>query len=128
MGYHFLLQGILDLPGIKPRFPTLQADALPSELPGKPLNRSKRVLKKGKLKIPVSQGNEHVPHAWSLRPNHNHHPEANGRLAWLLLGCISFLGYKISHHSGVNSSLSAETSLYRDSFRDEPGGLPVLLQ
>ena len=64
MGYHFLLQGILDLPGIKPRFPTLQADALPSELPGKPLNSSKRVLKKGKLlNFPYPRGTSmyHMP-------------------------------------------------------------------
>ena len=64
MGYHFYLQGILDLPGIKPRFPTLQADALPSELPGKPLNSSKRVLKKGKLlNFPYPRGTSmyHMP-------------------------------------------------------------------
>ena len=37
MGCHFLLQGkLLDL-GIEPRSPALQADALPSEPPGKPL-------------------------------------------------------------------------------------------
>ena len=30
--------GDLPEPGIKPRSPTLQADALPSEPPGKPLN------------------------------------------------------------------------------------------
>ena len=33
---HFLLQGNLPDPGIEPRSPTLQADALPSEPPGKP--------------------------------------------------------------------------------------------
>ena len=129
MGYHFYLQGILDLPGIKPRFPTLQADALPSELPGKPLNHSKRVFKKGKLlKFPYPRGTRHLSRAWSLHPNHSHHPEANGRLTCLLLGFISFVSYKISYHSAVNCSLSAETSLYRDSFRDEPGGLPALLR
>ena len=36
MGCHFLLQGNLPDPGIKPRSPTFQADALTSELPGKP--------------------------------------------------------------------------------------------
>ena len=36
-GYHFLLQGNLPEPGIKPRSPALQAEALPSEPPGKPL-------------------------------------------------------------------------------------------
>ena len=33
-----LLQGGLPNPGIKPRSPELQADSLPSELPGKPKN------------------------------------------------------------------------------------------
>ena len=36
VGCHFLLQGNLPDPGIKPGSPTLQADALPSEPPGKP--------------------------------------------------------------------------------------------
>ena len=35
-GLPFLSQGDLPDPGIKPRSPTLQADALPSEPPGKP--------------------------------------------------------------------------------------------
>ena len=35
-GNHFLLQGGLHDPGIKPGSPTLQADFLPSEPPGKP--------------------------------------------------------------------------------------------
>ena len=37
MGCHFLLQGNLPDPGIKPRSPTLWADALISEPAGKPL-------------------------------------------------------------------------------------------
>ena len=36
--------GALPDPGIEPRFPTLQADTLPSELPGKPLNSSRIVF------------------------------------------------------------------------------------
>ena len=36
---HFLLQGNLPDPGIEPRSPALQADALPSEPPGKPINQ-----------------------------------------------------------------------------------------
>ena len=36
MGCHFLLQGNLPDPGIKPRSPALQVDTLPSELPGNP--------------------------------------------------------------------------------------------
>ena len=36
---HFLLQGNLPDPGIEPRSPALQADALPSEPPGKPVNQ-----------------------------------------------------------------------------------------
>ena len=35
VGCHFLLQGNLPDPGIEPGSPTLQADALPSEPPGK---------------------------------------------------------------------------------------------
>ena len=38
VGCHFLFQGNLPNPGIKPRSPTLQADSLPSEPPGNPLN------------------------------------------------------------------------------------------
>ena len=37
VGCHSLLQGNLPNPGIKPRCPTLQADCLSSELPGKSL-------------------------------------------------------------------------------------------
>ena len=36
MGCHALLQRIFPTPRIKPRSPTLQADSLPAELPGKP--------------------------------------------------------------------------------------------
>ena len=36
VGYHALPPGHLPNPGIEPRSPALQADALPSELPGKP--------------------------------------------------------------------------------------------
>ena len=36
VGCHFLLQRIFQTQGIEPRSPALQADALPSELPGKP--------------------------------------------------------------------------------------------
>ena len=35
MGFHFLLQGNLPDPGIEPRSPALEADALTSEPPGK---------------------------------------------------------------------------------------------
>ena len=38
VGCHLLLQGIFPTPGIEPRSPTLQADGLPSEPPGKPKN------------------------------------------------------------------------------------------
>ena len=37
VGCSFLLQGDLLNPGIEPGSPTLQANALPSKLPGKPL-------------------------------------------------------------------------------------------
>ena len=40
VGCHFLLQGNLPDPGIKPGSPILQADALPSEAPGEPTVRS----------------------------------------------------------------------------------------
>ena len=38
VGTHTLLQGTLPNPGIKPRFPALQADSLPPEPPGKSMN------------------------------------------------------------------------------------------
>ena len=39
-------------PGIEPGSPTLQADALPSELPGKPLIKLKEEEKGGRKKSP----------------------------------------------------------------------------
>ena len=39
VGCHVLLQGNLPNPGIKPRCPTLKADSLPTEPPGKPKMR-----------------------------------------------------------------------------------------
>ena len=39
MGCHFLLQGNLPNPGIKPGSPALQADSLPTELLGKLVNQ-----------------------------------------------------------------------------------------
>ena len=47
MGCHFLLQGNLPNPGIKPGSPALQADSLPTEPPGKP----REVLIKGATHI-----------------------------------------------------------------------------
>ena len=38
VGCYALFQGIFPNPGIKPRSPTLQADSLPPEPPGKPKN------------------------------------------------------------------------------------------
>ena len=38
MAFQVLLQGIFPDPGIKPGFPELQVDSLPSEPPGKPKN------------------------------------------------------------------------------------------
>ena len=38
VGCYTLLQGNLPNPGIKPRFPALQVDSLPSEATGKPRN------------------------------------------------------------------------------------------
>ena len=46
-GLPFPSPGDLPHPGIEPRSPTLSADALPSELPGKPHNTYK-----GDIKIP----------------------------------------------------------------------------
>ena len=44
-GLPFPSPGDLPDPGIKPRSPTLQADSLPSELPGKPGNGWRNVVK-----------------------------------------------------------------------------------
>ena len=44
-GLPFPSPGDLPDPGIEPRFPTLQADALTSEPPGKPNNLHSRVFK-----------------------------------------------------------------------------------
>ena len=45
MGCHFLLQRIFPTQGSNLESPALQADALPSEPPGKPLNGSRILLK-----------------------------------------------------------------------------------
>ena len=47
VGCHFLLRGNLPDPGIKPRSPILQADSLPSELPGKPMKDRKGLKLEG---------------------------------------------------------------------------------
>ena len=46
MGCHFLLQGNLPDPVIEPGSPALQADALPSEPPGKPILEKTLMLRK----------------------------------------------------------------------------------
>ena len=47
MGCHFHLHRIFPNPGIKPGSPALQADALPSEPPGKPhaMGHDQKILK-----------------------------------------------------------------------------------
>ena len=49
VGSHSLLQENLSNPGIRPQSPTLQADSLPSESPGKPPKQNKK-FKRGKKK------------------------------------------------------------------------------
>ena len=44
-GLPFLSLGDLPDPGIEPRFPALQADSLPSEPPGNPMNNKTSFLK-----------------------------------------------------------------------------------
>ena len=43
-GFHLLLQGILLTPGIKPRFPALQADSLPSKPTQVSINQKEQTL------------------------------------------------------------------------------------
>ena len=50
-GLPFPSPGDLPNPGIKPRSPTLQADALPSEPPGKPTDTRMRLSKSRHIKI-----------------------------------------------------------------------------
>ena len=45
--------GDLPYPGIKPRSPTLQADSLPSEPPGKPMTNLDSVLKNKDITLPT---------------------------------------------------------------------------
>jgi len=40
VAFQVLLQGIFPDPGIKPGFPELQVDSLPSEPPGKPITEA----------------------------------------------------------------------------------------
>ena len=57
MGCHFLLQGNLPHPGIELRSPTLQADALPSEPPGKPASNLR-----GRINLTTLSGKESQIH------------------------------------------------------------------
>ena len=68
---HFFLQGDLPNPGIKPRSPALQAGSLPTELPGKPVNDKKHLLKQyvGFLLL-IKEGGEKIytEKVWNVKP------------------------------------------------------------
>ena len=55
---HALLQGTFPSPGIELRSPTLQADSLPSELPGKPKNTAGGSLSLLKRIFPTRESNQ----------------------------------------------------------------------
>ena len=59
VGCHFLLQGNLPNPGIKPRSPALQADSFPSEPPGKPTLVDGEQKKVGLVTIVGCFGSQH---------------------------------------------------------------------
>ena len=57
VGYHFLLQGNLPDPGIEPRSPALQADALTSEPPGKQYIMRNAGLEEAQAGIKIARRN-----------------------------------------------------------------------
>ena len=69
---HFLLQGDLRNPGIEPGSPALQADSLLTELPGKPMNDKKHLLKQyvGFLLL-IKDGGEKIytEKVWNVKPS-----------------------------------------------------------
>ena len=62
VGCHALLQGGHPDPGIKSRSPTLQADSLPSELPGKPKNTGTGSLSLLQGFFPTQESNRGLLH------------------------------------------------------------------
>ena len=66
-GLHALLQGIFPSQGIKPRSPTLQADSLLSEPPGKPKNTGVVSLSFLQGIFLTQESNQGLPHCrWIL--------------------------------------------------------------
>ena len=54
-------------PGIEPRFPALQLDSLPSEIPGKPKNTGVGSLSRLQQIFPTQESNRDLPHCrWIL--------------------------------------------------------------
>ena len=66
VGCHFLLQGDLPDPGIKPESPALQADSLPSEPPGKQKITANWDMRRDRLPTPVFwPGEFHGLYSWT---------------------------------------------------------------
>ena len=66
-GNHSFLQGDLPNPGIEPRSPTLQADSLPFEPPGKPKNTGVGCLSLLQQVFPTQESNQGLLHGrWIL--------------------------------------------------------------
>ena len=67
VGCHALLQGDLPNPGIEPKSPTLQADCLPAEPPGKPKNTGVGSLSLLQGIFPTQESNQDLLHCrWIL--------------------------------------------------------------
>ena len=67
VGNHSFLQGDLPNPGIEPRSPTLQADSLPAEPPGKPKNTGVGCLSLLQQVFPTQESNRGLLHGrWIL--------------------------------------------------------------
>ena len=72
-GLPFPSPGDLPDPGIEPKSPALQADALPSELPGKPKNLMFTVYRIDKpSKVPVTL--EIIKYIWHIMLKENYDP------------------------------------------------------
>ena len=91
--------GDLPNPGIEPRFPTLQADSLLSEPPGKAKNTGVGSLSLLQGIFPTQRSNPRLPHCRSILYQLNH--KGNPRI-------LEWVAYPFSRYGSQQEVLSEE--------------------
>ena len=82
--------GDLPNPGIEPRSPALQADSLPSELPGKPKNTTVGILSLLQRVFLSQESNQGLPHRrWILYQLSYQEVQSHDTLYYLMSTCIN---------------------------------------